>query len=202
MKKFMMACLIACTALGASAQIIRSTTSEHTLVAKPQPTEKSWNHSGLFVNTGIGVLTGDADTDFAWEVGWGYRWHIGAGISWEVFRLGFNTGVSHFKETINMRFTTGIRYDTPRFDFLRNRSLFANFCLGYGGRPGAENAGRGGFAWELGAGLKFTRNCSVSLFYQGNSDKDIEIYIGNYYGYENFDFNWGMVGLKFEYQFR
>lgn len=200
MKKLLMACLVACTAFGTSAQIIRSTTSEQTLVTKQTvPTEKSWNHSGLFINTGVGVLTGDADTDFAWELGWGYRWHVASGISWEVFRLGFNAGVSDFKETLNLRITTGLRYDTPRFDFLGNRSLFANFCLGYGGRPAAEYTGSGGFAWELGVGFKFNRKCSVSLIYQANSDNDIDI--DDYYGYE-YDLSWGMVGFKFEYQFR
>lgn len=204
MKKILLACLIAGTSLCGSAQIIRSTSSERTLKVKTEePVVKSWNHSGLFLNTGIGVLTGDADTDFAWEFGWGYRWHITSGISWEVFRLGFDTGVSHFKDMFNLRFTTGVRYDTPRFDFLKGKSLYANFNLGYGIRPMADES-EGGFVYEIGAGIKLNRKCSVGLFYQGNKDSyEYSYYIPRYgWEYEDVDLNWGMFGIKIEYQFR
>ncbi len=201
MKKILLACLIAGTSLCGSAQIIRSTSSERTIAVKAEePAIKSWNHSGLFINTGIGVLTGDADTDFAWEFGWGYRWHITSGISWEIFRLGFNVGVSNFTDTWDLRFTTGVRYDTPRFDFLKGRSLYAHFNLGYGGRPLADESDGGGFVWEIGAGIKLNRKCSVGLFYQ--ADKDSYEYYVPYYGYDDVNFNWGMFGVKIEYQFR
>lgn len=206
MKKLLIACMVACTALTSSAQIIRSTTSERTIAVKPDaPVVKSWNHSGLFVNTGIGVLCGsDIDSDFAWEFGWGYRWHIASGVSWEVLRLGFNTGVSHFEDMFDLRITTGLRYDTPRFDFLNQRSLFVNFCFGYGGRVAADDSD-GGFVYEIGAGIKLTRKCSLSLIWQGNTDSWEVYYPGSRYTsshYETYDTNWGMFGVKIEWQFR
>lgn len=197
MKKLLIAATLVLTSLSGYAQIIRSTTSEVSLAPKPVA-EKTWNHSGFLVETGIGLLTGDADTDFAWEVGWGYRWHIIEGFSWEIFKIGFNAGVSHFSDTFCLRFTTGLRYDTPRFDFLKDRSMYVNFNAGYGVRT-SDYAGDGGFAWELGAGVKLTRKCSVGLFYQADSDK----YTYSDYGYDDsVTANWGMVGVRIEYQFR
>lgn len=203
MKKFLIACMIACTALSGSAQIIRSTTSERTIKVKPEaPKVLSWNHSGCFVNTGIGLLAGDAPSDFAWELGWGYRWHIGSGVSWEVFRFGFNTGVSHFKDLFDLRITTGLRYDSPRIAGLGERSIYANFCFGYGGRvsPPDEICSYGGFVYEIGLGVKLTRKCSLGLIWQGNNDNfDVDLPMG---GYVSGDASWGMFGVKIEWQFR
>ena len=94
MKKIILVAICAIMSLGASAQIIRSTTSERTIIKKETPKKvESWNHSGFFFDTGIGVVAGDLDPDFGWEFGMGYRWHIASGISWEIARLGYNTGV-------------------------------------------------------------------------------------------------------------
>ena len=201
MKKIFLAALAGVTAMAASGQIIRSDASERTFApVKPAaPVVKSWNHSGLFVNTGIGLLTGDADADFAWEAGWGYRWHIAAGVSWEVFRIGMNVGVSNFSETFDLRFTSGLRYDTPRFGFIGDRSFYATFCLGYGGLIGADAGGDGGFVYEVGAGIKLTRKCSVGLFYQGDRE---DSYYYDYRSGSDCDLKWGMLGVKIEYQFR
>ncbi len=156
----------------------------------PKPKTESWNHSGWFFETGVGVMTGDVDTDFGWELGTGYRWHIAGGFSWEVFRIGFNTGVSYFTELIDLRFTTGFRYDTPRLDFLKGRALYANFVLGYGYVPYYE---LGGFVYEIGVGAKLTRNISLGLNWQGNAME------------WDFDWDesskWGIFGVKLEYLF-
>lgn len=199
MKKIFIVCLLACIGLSGSAQIIKSTTSERTMTKKTVNND-SWHHSGLFVNTGIGVLSGDVESDLGWEFGWGYRWHIASGFSWEVFRIGFNTGVSHFKDTFDLRFTTGFRYDTERFNFLGDRSMFANVCFGYGTLPLCEYDGcdiEGGFQYEIGLGIKLNRRTSLSLFWQGDSNKL------SYWKWEGSDsYSWGLFGAKIEYQFR
>lgn len=196
MKRIILATLAVFATLCGSAQIIRSTTSEQTLV-RQEVKEKSWNHSGLLVETGIGLLSGDADSDFAWEFGWGYRWHISSGFSWEVFKLGFNVAPASFKETWDLGVTTGLRYDSPRIASLGDRSVFGNFSFGYGGTV-LQDSSEGGFKYEVGVGVKMTRNLSLSLFYQGNNDS----YDYSDYGDYSWDASWGMFGLKIEWQFR
>lgn len=194
MKKLLIAAICGVLSLGASAQIIRSTSSERIVTVKKEtqkPVSESWNHSGWFFNTGIGVLAGDLDTDFAWEVGTGYRLHIASGISWEVFRFGFNTGVSNFADILDMRFTTGIRYDTPRIKVLGNRPIYANFVCGYGFVPELEE---GGFVYEIGLGAKLSKHCSLGLIWQGNN----ATWEDDWYEYSA---DWGMFGAKIEYQF-
>lgn len=196
MKKFLIAAICGVLSLGASAQIIRSTSSERTVTVKQEaPKVESWNHSGWFFDTGIGVLVGDVDTDFAWEFGMGYRWHISSGFSWEILRMGFNTGVSNFTDIFDLRFTTGLRYDTPRFDFLKGRSLYADFVCGYGLVPEFEE---GGFVYEIGLGAKLTRNFSLGLVWQGNT-MSWEYYDWGYY--YDVSSKWGMFGVKVEYLF-
>lgn len=197
MKKIILVAICAIMSLGASAQIIKSETSERTIVKVETPKKvESWNHSGFFFNTGIGVITGDCDTDFGWEFGMGYRWHIASGISWEILRLGFNTGVSNFEELINIRLTTGIRYDSPRLDFMKGKSLYATFVCGGGVNPEYESTG---FVYEVGAGVKLTRNCSVGLFWHGNPT--LEEWEYDDYGYDYGDANYGMFGAKIEWLF-
>lgn len=193
MKKLLIAAICGVLSLSASAQTIKSVSTERTITVKQEaPKVESWNHSGWFINTGIGVLAGDVDTDFAWEFGTGYRWHIASGISWEIFRLGFNTGVSNFTEIFDLRFTSGLRYDTPRFDFLKGKSLYANFVCGYGYVPEFE---AGGFVYEIGVGAKLSRHCSLGLVWQGNA-MNWEYYDG-WYDYDVTS-KWGMFGIKIE----
>lgn len=200
MKRIILATLAVFATLCGSAQIIRSTTSEQTLV-RQEVKEKSWNHSGLLVETGIGLLSGDADSDFAWEFGWGYCWHISSGFSWEVFKATFNVAPASFKETWDLGVTTGLRYDSPRIASLGDRSVFGNFSFGYGGTFLNELDDAdvcAGLKYEVGVGVKMTRNLSLSLFYQGDN-VSYEFYNHNDY---TVDASWGMFGLKIEWQFR
>lgn len=202
MKKLFFLLIVSIIAFNAPAQIIRSTTSEvkKVHIEKPKP-EKSWNHSGLFIDAGIGVLTGDF-SDFGIRVDWGYRWHIAGGFSWEVFRLEYCAGVSDFKTTSEINATTGFRYDSMRIPALANKSLYASINLGYGGLLSGEedyyDITSGGFTYDIGIGIKLNRKTSVGLFYQGLKNK-AETWSSPYW---EFDINWGMVGAKIEYQFR
>ncbi len=187
MKKLLIAAICGVLSLGASAQIIRSTSSERIVTVKesPKPVNESWNHSGFFFNTGIGIMNDYWDETVAgWEFGLGYRWHISSGFSWEVIKLGFSTGLDYF-EGISARFTTGFRYDTPRIEALGKRPIYAS--VGLGANVLADE-GIGGLAYEIGAGMKITRGFSVGLFWQGATLTD-------YYNTS------GMFGIKAEYLF-
>lgn len=189
MKKFFLIAIMGLLTMSASAQIIRSTTSEVSLAAKEKPSD--WNHSGMIYDVALGFMSGDVeDAGLGLGLGLGYRWHIANGVSWEVLRLDANTGTSHFTELLYVRATTGIRYDSNRIQALGGRSLFANFNAGYGLMT--DYTDFKGFAYEIGAGIKLTRNTSISIIYQSNGVK-----------YSDWDYsaNWGLVGLKAEYQF-
>lgn len=207
MKKIILAVICVIVSLSAVADdrngIQRSYSEESFFIPTPKP-ERSWHHSGLFFNAGVGVLAGGeyCDPGLGYEIGWGYRWHIGAGVSWEVFRLGANMDLLNFVNTCNFRLTTGVRYDTPRFDFMKKMSMYANFVCGAGYVPEQE---QGGFVYEIGAGVKLMRRFSVGLVWQNNPK------IKYYYTDYDFDnewreldvpLNWGMFGVKIEYQFR
>lgn len=178
----------------------------------------SWNHSGITAKVGIGGFTVSEDGfdgKAAYDIDLGYRWHIWKGISWQIFKVGFN---SSFEDRHNMtlRFTSGVRYDTPRFGWMKNRSFFVNCDLGYGFCPKVwkpsdnwDVDANGGFTYEIGAGVKLSRKLSVGVFYQHMNDTRDETY--SYYNSYNHHWyydhyydrhvKWGVFGAKLEYQF-
>lgn len=207
MKKIIVLALVAVASITASAQMVRSTTEEKwfTPTEQPKPVVKSWNHSGCFVNTGIGGSFNSHDFDhlsgFGWELGWGYRWHIGYGVSWEVFKLGINVVNFDFSDALTASITTGIRYDSPRIAALGNRSIYGNFNIGYGILSDEDSDG--GCAYEVGVGFKLTRKLSLGLVYQSyNCDYRIEKYGYGWSWHRDVTLNHGMFGVKVEWQFR
>ena len=194
MKKFLFALVIACLAFGAQAQIIQSTSSKSTIRVVPEEKKsEDWNHSSAFIETGIGVTAGDCVNDFGWTVGIGYRWHIAQGVYWDIIKMNFNTGASHFTDLLAIRFTSGVRYHSPRF--IAGKALYANFDLGYDYATGVEG---GGFAYEIGAGFVLNKHVSLGLVWEGNSAKWEDSYYGDWY---EFTSKWGMFGVKFGVQF-
>lgn len=180
-----------------------------------------WARSGITINAGLGGFVGpDGDDHFAIDFAIGYRKHFGKGFSWQILKLGFNAypGDGNFSEDngfrdMTFRITTGARYDSPRFSWLKNRSIYVSGDLGYCiARPtkfrGYDH--EGGFTFEAGAGVKLSKVLSVGAFYQRmNAEytavKEIYSYHnGHRYSYtENIDRkpNWGMVGARLEIQF-
>ena len=136
------------------------------------------------------TITGDpVDSEFAVNLGLGYRWHAWNGICWDILKLNANTGVSHFTEMLYARLTTGVRYQSPRF--IAGKALYANFNLGYGllTDPGFDT---GAFCYELGAGFLLTRNISLGIQFQGNGVHD---------DYWDENCTYGMLGLNFGIMF-
>jgi len=145
------------------------------------------NHSGFVTDITAGVLTGDLDTDFALGVKLGYRWNIYDGLSWDIVSIGASTGVSNFAEAMNLRFLSGFRYNTP-VDLI-GKSLYVNFGLGY--CLSTDETDFGGFAYEVGAGVNFTRTLSFGIVWEGsNWSYESE------YDYWKISGKFGTIGLR------
>lgn len=190
MKKLLLILVLSILSIGAQAQIIESRSSKRSVVSISDPVLNDWNRSGMFMELGIGALTGDpVDSEFAVNLGLGYRWHAWNGICWDILKLNANTGVSHFTEMLYARLTTGVRYQSPRF--IAGKALYANFNLGYGllTDPGFDT---GAFCYELGAGFLLTRNISLGIQFQGNGVHD---------DYWDENCTYGMLGLNFGIMF-
>ena len=158
MKKLFVLAVCSILALGASAQIIRTTSSEFITATVPDaPKVENWHHSGIFIDAGIGAMADRWDNlNFGFDVGLGYRWHIAKGWSWEIFRLGVEVGAPYISDTFAALLTTGFRYESKKF---KHGGLYVsgNFGMAIPTQfPGA--------AWDFGLGMKVTRNSSVGLF--------------------------------------
>lgn len=139
------------------------------------------NHSGAFINPAVGLQCGDVDDDFGIAVNVGYRWHLGSGFNWDVVSFGINTGVSNFSEMLDMRFLTGLRYNTPQI--FAGKSLYLNCGFGY--HFLTDNTDINGFAWEVGGGVNINRGLSLGLIYEGSK-----------YSKHGWGAKWGIVGLR------
>lgn len=160
----------------------------------------SWNHSGITINAGIGgYVLRDGDDVFATEVALGYRKYFGAGFSWQVLKFGFNTTPKsgHFWDAMNFRITTGARYDSPRFDWLKNRSLYLSGDLGYciSRHQRFHRSDNGGFTFDVSGGVKLSRKFSLGVFYQRMNAEVRSGYDSHIHP------RWGMVGARLELQF-
>lgn len=144
------------------------------------------NHSGVFLNPSIGYVTGDIDSGFGVSLNLGYRWHVGSGFNWDILSVGANSEVSNFTETLDLRFLTGVRYNSPAV--LAGKSLYANFGLGY--HLLTDNTDIGGFAWEIGAGVNLSSKVSVGIIYEAS-----------HYSEDGASANWGLVGARVGFNF-
>lgn len=147
------------------------------------------NHSGMFVEPAIGIMTGDCDTDFGLSLGFGYRWHIVNGFCWDVLKIAANTGASHMEDMFDARFLTGIRYNTDAI--IPGRSLYANLAMGWNITP--FHPEWTGFAYEIGVGINLTKHVAVGLVWEGNC---LNYEDPGYDSAHN-----GLLGIKLGYQF-
>lgn len=152
--------------------------------------DESWNHSGAFTELVLGGVVGDMDGDFGVGVNLGYRLHIWNGICWDVLKVGINGGVSHLSDTLDMRFISGLRYNTPAV--VGGKSLYLNCAFGY--HFLTDNTDLDGFAYEVGAGVNLNPNFSMGITWEA-SQAETDGY------YSDYDYNWGIIGLKLAYQF-
>ncbi len=142
------------------------------------------NHSGLFLNPTVGLQTGDVEDDFGLSLQLGYRWHIGSGFNWNVLSVGANTGVSNFTDMLDLRFLSGVRYNSP--EILAGKSLYADVAFGYNYLTEMEE---GGFAYEVGVGVNLNRSVSLGLVWEGSK-------VSYEDGWYDFSAKWGIVGIR------
>ena len=160
--------------------------------------DNDWSHSGFFGEVVLGGQVGDVDGDFGVGFNLGYRWHIWNGLCWDVLNAGLNAGVSHFTETLDARFLSGIRYNTPQF--VAGKSLYINCAFGY--HFLTDETDIDGFAYEIGAGVNLNPHLSLGITWEANnSSEEYSYQVGRYWYTDKVDYNWGIIGLKLAYQF-
>lgn len=144
---------------------------------------KPWLHSGLTISAGPGMFNrGEWMIEsYALTADLGYRLNVIKGFSWQVLRLSGAYGFNEGRKMIGAY--TGVRYDTPRIPFLYNCSLYANADFGVVHEKTsiylATYETTTPVSWDLGVGIKFSRNCSVGLSVRPNYGKingDLGIY--------------------------
>lgn len=162
--------------------------------ANTQSVSAAWdddcNHSGVFLNPTVGVTVGDVDTDFGVGLGLGYRWHITNGICWDVASVGASTGVSNFTEQLNLRILSGLRYNSPAL--FADKGLYGSFGLGY--QFCTDNTDISGLAYEVGAGINFSRTISLGFVWEGNCASYTVVGPRNYT--VDVDSHWGTFGVR------
>lgn len=186
MKKLFVAFALICSAFAVSAQRAGDATAWN----DKQADDSEFNHSGIFLNPGIGVVTGDCDTGFGFSFNMGYRWHIASGFSWDIVKVGINTDVINFTDMLDARFMSGFRYNTPVL--FSDKGLYVDFAVGY--QFMTRDTALGGVAYEVGAGFNLTRTVSLGLVWEGSSVSD-EFYTP-YYGWSDVKYSWGMFGVR------
>lgn len=147
------------------------------------------NHSGIFLNPTIGLLTGDLDKDLGIDLTVGYRFHIVNGFNWDIAKIGISTGVSDAQGNLTLRFLSGLRYNSPAM--FGGKSLYADCAFGYSFMT--EEPDLGGFAYEVGAGINLSRKVSLGIVWEGNNPR--YSWADNYYEY-TLKANYGTVGFR------
>lgn len=180
MKRLIAASLLSVSALMAGAHNAGSNCSDQA-------------HSGMFADISAGAETGDFGDDFALALKVGYRLNLYEGLSWNIASMGAGMGVS-YPDDINMRFMSGFRYNLP-FCF-NNRSVYVNADFGY--CFSTSDTAFGGFAYEVGAGVNFSRLISLGIVWEGS----VWNYHEETYLYElSAKCKFGTIGLKLGFNF-
>lgn len=189
MKKIYFITFLAMLAMVSQAQIAHS--SLYGSTRKNQPTS-----SRLWLDLGAGSFTGDLEkTGVALDLGLRYTHMFHENVGWDVIKLSAQTDTKEFSDMLNVQLKTGIRTVTPVL--FGNSSLYANFSAGYGYYTYIE---KGGFVWEVGAGINITPNISLGVNYNSANFKVDDYFdIGDYSYYDKVKI--GIVSLRVAYGF-
>ena len=187
MKRIISICVFLVAALGfsANAQVKEA----------PEVKNFDWNHSGLFVEIGLGAACGDINTDLGLSIGLGYRYNLGHGFLWDIAKVAYYVPTvtsDMFGDGSSMRFLSGIRYQSQ--PVICNRPLYGTFSAGYQMNVSDFDYWHG-LAYELGVGILFSRSCSLGLVWEG----DVAHFNFGPFGSQNMNF--GIFGLKLGLQF-
>lgn len=111
----------------------------------------------IFLTPGINVK---GDTKFALELGLKYAFRFHPNMAWDAVKVSALAMPDHFSETLQIQALSGFRGITPVL--FGNSTLYLNFGAGYGYYT---DMSKGGFAWEIGAGINITPKISVGIVY-------------------------------------
>ena len=150
MKKMFMMALMAAMTLTASAQLI---TSNRTV--RGDRAHNVW----IDLGAGIGTESGAKGANFDLDIRFNKMFHENVG--WDILKIGASTNTEDFGKSIWLKALTGIRGESPVL--FGNAKAYANFAGGYGYHIDAE---KGGFTWEVGAGLKLTPRFNIGIAYE------------------------------------
>jgi len=183
MKKIILISFVTLFTLAAQAQIVSSRSSRIT-------TEHRDYHPAIWVDLGPGLYTGDVkDTGVAIDLGFRWNHMFTENIGWDILKISAQTDTKNFKEALNIQGKTGIRGVTPIL--FGNSSLYANFAGGYGYYTDIE---KGGFVWEVGAGINISSRFSVGINYNSAN------YTYEYYRSDE-TVKVGLISLRLSYGF-
>jgi len=154
MKKLLLIAVLLMTAAVVNAQLLTSTTV--------YGTKQTRNH--FAIDLSFGGYTGDLDGGgLALELGFRDTYDINEYFSVDILKISAHSGTDDFGGLLNLQAKTGVRGFTPIL-FGQSR-MYGNVGLGYGYFTDAK---KGGFAWEIGAGLDITRHVAVGFVYNTN----------------------------------
>ena len=180
MKRFIAASLLSLSALMAGAHSHGGRCHEHNYCSDHA-------HSGMFSDLTVGLQTGCVDPDFGIAIKAGYRLNLYEGLSWNIISAGAEIGVTY--ADVNLRFMSGLRYNLPFC--LNSKTVYVNADFGYG--FSTSDTAFGGFAYEIGAGVNFSRTISLGVAWEG-SVWDYHLQYGIYD--LSMRGNFGIIGLK------
>lgn len=148
----------------------------------------------IWVDLGVGTVTGDAEnTGVAVDLGFRWTKMFTENVGWDILKLSGQTDTKSFKEALNAQVKTGVRGVSPVL--FGNSTIYANFAGGYGYYFDME---KGGFVWEIGAGVNITPRFAVGINYNNANYK-----FGGRKKYEDEEtkVKYGLLTLRLSYAF-
>jgi len=149
MKKFIMVALMAVIAVSASAQLITS-----------NRTVRGARAHNTWIDFGVGTYTNEGAKGTDLNLAIRFNKMFTEYVGWDIIKIGARSNTDDLGKCICAEALTGIRGESPVL--FSNAKAYGNFGIGYLYGFDAE---KGGFAWEIGAGLKLTPRFNIGIAY-------------------------------------
>lgn len=149
MKKLFFVAVMALISLTASAQLITS-----------NRTVRGARAHNTWIDLGVGAYTNEGAKGADLNLGIRFNKMFSEYVGWDIIKIGARSNTKDIGKYICAEALTGIRGESPVL--FSNAKAYANFGLGYLYGFDAE---KGGFAWEIGAGLKLTPRFNIGIAY-------------------------------------
>lgn len=162
MKKLFLTIVCALVCIGASAQLLTSTS----VAVKKQKSATS-----VWFDFGPGFYTGDvADTSLGIDLGLRVNHAFTDAISWDIIKIKAQSDVNNISEMLALQALTGVRYTSPVL--FGNSSLYGAVGLGYSYFVDTED---GGFDWDVSVGINLSPRFSVGIGYNSCAVNDATV---------------------------